>query len=96
MDYREPAPRDASLSRAERRRLAAGKGDVAGKIGCKFCMSTVGTYIKHRNEFQCRTAGCKGNKYPMLSHAVIGSTGVKDDAVGPGTSHPFCTKEGEK
>lgn len=62
MDHREPAPRDHSLSRAERRRLQLGRPEnaVVGKLGCKFCMSTEGQYVKRGNRFLCRTKGCKG------------------------------------
>lgn len=64
MDHREPSPRDASLSRAERRRLQLGRPEaaIAGKLGCKFCKSTVGTYHSHGNHFNCQTAGCEGNR----------------------------------
>lgn len=59
----EPAPRDRSLSRAERRRLAAGKYEgAAGAMGCKFCKSPRGTYVKMGNCFICQTKGCRGNK----------------------------------
>lgn len=63
-DYVEPPPRDHSLTRAQRRRLERGEAEeqVAGIVGCKFCKSTVGQYFKHGNHFNCRTAGCKGNK----------------------------------
>lgn len=63
MDYKEPAPRDATLSRAERRRLAQGRPEnsIAGRLGCKFCMSTKGQYIKAGNRFYCTTKDCKGN-----------------------------------
>ena len=62
MDYKAPAPRDASLSRAERRRLERNGGDIPGMLACKYCRSTTGTYHKHGNHFNCKTVGCKGNK----------------------------------
>lgn len=62
-DYQEPPPRDRTLSRAERRRLLLGRPEdaVAGRIGCKFCMSTKGRYEKAGNRFYCTTKDCKGN-----------------------------------
>ena len=60
----ESAPQDRSLSRAERRRLAAGKYEGApGAMSCKFCKSTRGTYIKMGNRFICQTKDCKGNTH---------------------------------
>ncbi len=56
-----PPPRDRSLTRAERRRQESGKGDVPGMLGCKFCYSTKGIYIKAANWFNCATVGCRGN-----------------------------------
>lgn len=63
MDHREPPPQDRTLSRAERRRLQRGipENAVAGRLGCKFCKSTHGQYVKAGNRFICTTPNCKGN-----------------------------------
>lgn len=59
----EPSPKDRSLTRAERRRLQKGQAEAAvtGKVGCKFCKSTLGTYTKGDNRFRCKTQNCRGN-----------------------------------
>ncbi len=48
------------MNRAERRQHAQGE-NITGVVGCKFCRSTKGTYVKRGNHFQCTTPDCKGN-----------------------------------
>ena len=65
-----------NANRAARRREEKGipEEGVTGRLGCKFCKSTQGTYVKFGNRFECRTKDCKGNPRTIADMRLGGTT----------------------